>query len=103
MQLPKHMLPLRHTVNIDNTFMTEQSSKYETAIQLNEFTHFNLCTMRIAIAILCTGITRERKKFYLQLVHGTLCMSRVSGFVNVMTLDWFVHNLKEPCHSLNLQ
>ena len=104
MQFPKHMLLLCHTVNMHNTFMNKQSSKYETTIPLNEFTHLNLCTLRVAIAILCTGITRERKKFYLQLVRGTLCISQASGFVNVTTLNWFVHNLKEHCHySLNLQ
>ena len=62
--------------------MNKQSSKYETIIPLNEFTHLSLCTLRIAIAILYTGIMRERKKFYLQLVRGTLCMSQASGFVN---------------------
>ena len=66
--------------------MNKQSSEYETTIPLNEFTHLNLCTMHVAIAILCTGIMRERKKFYLQLVRGTLCMSQASGFVNIMTL-----------------
>ena len=80
------MLPLHLTVIIDNTFIDEQRNKYETAIRFNEFTGINLCTMRVAIAILCTGITRERKKFYLQLVRGTLCMSQASGFVNVMIL-----------------
>ena len=66
--------------------MNKQSSEYETTIPLNEFTHLSLCTLRVAIAILYTGITRERKKFYLQLFCGTLCMSQASGFVNIMTL-----------------
>ena len=66
--------------------MNKQSSEYETTIPLNKFTHLSLCTLHVAIAILYTGIMRERKKFYLQLVRGTLCMSQASGFVNITTL-----------------
>ena len=52
----------------------------------NKFTRFNLYTMRVAIAILYTGIMEERRKknyVYLQLLRGTICVIGISYMIVV--------------------